>query len=288
MRILVLCVILVLILFKSVPDQSLMTQQPVKFEKPPVIETVLGVQFDPIPMTNAIAGWYWKSALGQEWANANQVQRIEDVFEKFGSEREWRIPNQIRLFQKPTQDRLQISRKDNERMIQVQDTRFIYNWRKIEGSRYPSYDAIIPEFEQQFEGFRDFVTANNLGEIKLNQWEVTYVNHIPKVGLWEGLNDWPNIIPYLRDMFDARAVDAFSSSCQQEIGRQQGRLHTDIKFAKAKSESNEELLLIQLTARGPIDENQDFRRGCDFGHSEIVSAFISLTSDSAHKFWKGN
>ena len=39
-----------------------------KFEAPPVVETLLAVQFAPLPeFTGAMSGWFWKSYLGSDW-----------------------------------------------------------------------------------------------------------------------------------------------------------------------------------------------------------------------------
>src|SRR5438874_10933045 len=59
------------------------------FKRPPVIETVLGVQFDPLPaMTNAHLGLFWE-LLGAEWPHVTDVMAIEQQFERFGEEQLW-------------------------------------------------------------------------------------------------------------------------------------------------------------------------------------------------------
>lgn len=262
-----------------------MTHPLPEFDKPPVIETVIGAQFEPIALTNALAGWYWKSVLESEWNSANQVPSINDVFEKFGAEREYRSTHQLRVSSHPTHDRLQISRNDNERLIQVQPSRFVYNWKKAADSLYPTYKILLPEFEQRFSEFVEFVVMNGLGDIKLNQWEITYVNHIRKGTLWQSVSDWTKLIPALEQLLSSPRADGFASLLQEEIGQQNGRLHTEIKLGKSKT-SEDELLLLQFTARGPITDNVDLRVGCDLGHSEIVKAFDRMTSEYAHKHWK--
>lgn len=262
-----------------------MTNQLPEFDKPPVIETVLGVQFERIPLTNALAGWYWKSQLGDQWSTVNEVQRIEDVFERFGKDREWQTP-QLRLSQQPMPARLQMVREDNERMIQVQDSRFIYNWRKSEGSAYPTYKTLLPEFREYLDQFCKFVSEQKLGDIAFNQWEVIYVNHIPKDELWGTVSDWPKVFPSLGSIIHNQKVDGFAAVLQEEIGNQQGRLHTDIKYGKIKSEGHDEVISLQFTARGPINEKFDLFDGCDLAHSSIVNAFANITSEAAHKHWK--
>jgi hypothetical protein len=68
--------------------------------------------------------------------------------------------------------RTQIIRADDSRLIQVQDTRFIYNWKKAEAGVYPTYKTTRPEFNEAYIKFKKFVQEFDLGEIRENQWEV--------------------------------------------------------------------------------------------------------------------
>jgi len=55
----------------------------ISFRHAPVVETVIGVQFEPLgKMTNAHLGAFWKT-LGPEWPNVTDAPRIEDQFERF-------------------------------------------------------------------------------------------------------------------------------------------------------------------------------------------------------------
>ena len=134
-----------------------MTKALPEFSDPPVVETVLGGQFDRLGLSSALAGWYWKSQLSDKWTTSNDAQRLDDVFERFGDERKWADPApRLRISQSPN-SRLQIIREDGTRMVQVQDSRFIYNWKKNEESSYPSYQTLLHEFKDQVEKFSDFV-----------------------------------------------------------------------------------------------------------------------------------
>src|SRR3989304_8583091 len=151
-----------------------------KFDAPPVIETVLGVQFSRLPgFSTAHAGWFWKSYLKgpERWPKVVDAARLEDQTERFGEE-VWVRPV-VRLTASGAAQRTQIIRADDERMIQIQDSRFILNWRK-QSHDYPSYDVLVPEFRESFASFSRFVQDAGFGSLDLNQWEVTYLNHVPK------------------------------------------------------------------------------------------------------------
>jgi len=263
-----------------------------KFDSPPVIETVLSAQFSPLQnFTDIHVGWYWKNYLDPAWDQVNVVPRIDDSFEQFGGERTWRPEKSLSILTAPESNRSQIVRSDSERMIQVQNTRFIYNWRKPEDSKigYPSYEEIVPEFSVNFSKFEDFVRDSEGTELKLNQWEVTYVNHIKKGELWDTTNDWLEIFPALSVMASdvrGQTIDNFRGFWTLNIDGNKGRLHIDMRHVRVGGASGPEVLLLQLTARGPVNEEVDLYSGFEIGHESIVLSFAEMTSTNSQKFWK--
>ena len=84
------------------------------YENPPVIETVLGVQFDRLAgFKNAHLGSFWKSlgdggdATGETWPTVTDVPPLPVQFERFGEAGAWAKGFQFQLTQDPS-SRLQI------------------------------------------------------------------------------------------------------------------------------------------------------------------------------------
>jgi len=263
------------------------------YDAPPVIETVLGVQFSQIPTySNAHAGWFWKQYLDDAWDQVSEAPRLEDQFELFGQDK-WSQPRGGFIIQtQPVSERTQIVRSNNQRMIQVQNTRFIYNWRKPENSDYPSYNEILPEFLDKFGSFTKFAKDSGNPDLELNQWEVTYVNHIGKGDLWGDVNDWLTLFPklgILSDNVSNQKFDNFRGAWTFAIDENKGKLHVEMKQVKLGTESGAtgpELILLQLTARGPVNNDVDLKTGLDLGHEAIVKTFTDITSTASHEFWK--
>ena len=142
-----------------------MDQDLPKFDAPPVVETLLSIQFAPLPrFSTAHAGWFWQLYLGgeaQDWQSANDAPRLEDEFERFGPSEAWgRMGFKLAPGGQP--QRTQIIRKDEQRMIQVQDSRLVLNWRKrMEG--YPSFEVLAPEFWKCFNAFTSMAQQAGLG-----------------------------------------------------------------------------------------------------------------------------
>ncbi|MFZ5620858.1 MAG: TIGR04255 family protein [Pseudomonadota bacterium] len=266
-----------------------------KFDSPPVIETVFSAQFSPLPgYKNAHSGWFWKNYLPNEWAEINHAPPITDVLERFGDERRWAAAPGIAFAIGDTPDRLQIMCSDRERMIQIQNSRFAYNWKHHPGSEkaYPGYEVLLPEFEDGLNNFKAFVADAHLGDLNFNQWEVIYVNHIPKGDLWNTTNDWSSIIPSLvpppATDVEGQKFDTMRCEWQYVINEDVGRLYLSIAQARIATEKSQEVMEIRLTARGPIqaDKGIDLLKGLEIGHASIVNTFAAITSVEAHQHWK--
>lgn len=261
-----------------------------QFDAPPVIEVVLGVQFAVMPeYSTAHAGWFWKSQLPVDWCTVREAPRLDDAFERFGDEIRW-APEGIRLRAATEPDRVQLVRVDEQRMIQIQNSRFVYNWKKSGESPYPSYRVLRPEFDDVWERYRHFAQGASLGEPKLNQWEVVYVNHLAKGNLWNEVADWHRIIPRLLPPFDGNEFSNFEAMGSNEwryvLPEQRGRLHVLLKHARLR-DGGPEMMVLQLIARGAIDADRGWslESGLDLGHDAIVTSFAGMTSDEAQLHW---
>jgi len=251
----------------------------------------MSVQFSPLDgFTAPIAGWYWKHSLGDEWASVDQAGPVQDQFERFDSDTGWSAPEiKLAIASTPEPVRIQLLRRDQDRMIQVQRTRFMYNWRR-QGDSYPSYQTLRPEFDAHYAEFVRFIDHAALGSLEPNQWEMTYVNHVEKGQLWQTPTDWERILPGFYTpcpaMLEYR-FESFGGEWHLAIEPDRGRLHVAIQHARIESAKGPEVLMLQLTARGPIDTNQgwDLDSGFNVGHEAIVRAFAAMTSKAAHDHW---
>lgn len=169
-------------------------------------------------------------------------------------------------------------------MVQVQDTRFHYNWVKKDGE-YPSYDGLLPEFKEQWAHFQAFCGEEGLGEIKPNQWEITYVNHVPAGSLWQP-GQLASLLPWIQSpASDLVSFEAVAGTWQSSLGEDSGRLH--VKLSRAKHPEQGDLLVVDLTARGPVGEDgPTLGNGLSLGHNAIVFSFAEMTSDKAHREWE--
>ena len=157
----------------------------ITFEKPPVVETVLGVEFPPIQ------GWGVQH-FGLLWS------RIRERFPKFEQQAPIIPVSSVPAIQfqlgSPPVRGWYIDRSET-RVMQVQFDRFNYNWRERPGNeRYPLYATLRPEFEAEWMHFLRFLQENDLAVPTPTQASVTYINHIPRGSGWSSANELGKII----------------------------------------------------------------------------------------------
>lgn len=260
-----------------------------KFDAPPVIETVLNAQFEPLSkFTDAHVGLYCSEFLDKSWNELNEAPKLDDLFEKFGDERKWILGRNMRFVQSGS-DRTQIIRSDDLHMIQIQNSRFIKNWRKQQAQDYPSYEKLLPEFKNDFENFEKFVVDKFEQKLVLNQWELVYVNILEKGQLWNDISDMEKIFPQFRLIgggINDQRFETFSGDWVSIIGENKGRIYINISHVRVGSTDGDEAIRLQITARGPVGDGVSLYDGFDIGHRAIVCTFADITSKLCHEYWE--
>src|SRR4051812_24599118 len=161
-----------------------MTAAP-EFANPPIVELVLGAQFSPLTkLTAGHFGWFWNQ-LGDQWVEPSDAPPLDDQFELFDRP-QWSRPGGLELRLEPVRlpGRFLVRHRANDRLLQLQATRFHLNWRKRDGL-YPSYRRLISEFEGMFDRFTTFAERAGLGAVTVNQWELTYIDAFPQGEYWQ-------------------------------------------------------------------------------------------------------
>lgn len=266
------------------------------FERPPVVETVLGVQFKRLPdFSNAHLGAFWKHLQGDwshllrgTWPRLIDAPILDPTFERFGESGAWApLGAGFKLTSDPSA-RLQIRSQEGDAMIQLQTGRLHYNWLRKDGGEYPRYRYVRPRFDELLRGFKEFLANEGLGEFEPEQWEITYVNHLPKGTVWNAPDDWAGVfvgLPALRAKLSAVRLETFTGAWHFEIEPNKGRLHVEARPARQGSATGPEILRLTLTARGPATDQESLSEGLDLGRASIVTTFKEITSPKAHEFW---
>lgn len=264
-----------------------------KFKNPPVVETVLGVQFDEIEgLLTPHLGLLWHKYR----SNLPLIEEhplLGPAIEKFDVQ----PPSPIEIaFEPKPESRAWFLNRPRSELIQVQRDRFIRNWRKVADVSYPNYEPLRKQFEQDFALFQEFIETEKLGSINVNQCEVTYVNHIePAIGVWESHSQidkilrnwtcWAGSDKFLPVPEDASIRLRFR--IPDASGRPIGRLQAELRSAR-KLTDGAAIFVLNLTARGrptgsDVDAVLDF---LDLGREWVVRGFTELTTTEMHNIWE--
>lgn len=257
-----------------------------RYSNPPVVETVISVQFAPlIGYSSPLAGRFWSIHLAQEWPKSTEAPRIPDQFERFDDEALWMHPTF--MVQSGQPNRVQFTSANEERMIQIQDSRFILNWRKQPDRAYPTYQTLLAEFVALFTKFAAFASEAGLGNIEANGWELTYVNHIPRGDLWNSSSDFSKIVPGLSAVsVSGYNLETMSADWRYTLPNERGRVYASVRHIRIVGKTSE-AMLIQLVARGGInfEKQQSLKEGLELGHEATARCFAALTSAAAQARW---
>ena len=190
----------------------------------------------------------------------------------------------VTVFDKPPLPRVWFVNKDGDRLIQIQRDAFICNWRKQKPEDdYPRYHSVLEKFSEQFAIFETFLIEAKLGEIYPTQYELTYVNLIPRGEGWEHFGDIGEVFPD----FQRRSNSLFPPNIEEFnwqtiFSTDAGRLFVTMVAAKRISDQHP-LIRFELRARGVPNENDTKWKWFDLAHETILHSFVSLTSEGIQK-----
>ncbi len=268
------------------------------FELPPVVEVAIGVQFSPLAEFRS----KHLALLWERWRTDCPVWEdqapIPPTKEWFGAPGPFQ-PDVRFEFGPPPLRRALFSDEGGTELRQVQSDRFVGNWRKL-GDPYPRYDdadgnavlGLRSRFRADLEFVAAFIAEHQLGTLKPNQCEVTYVNHIPRTGPAGAATLEDVVAPWRGEWSDdflpePEAIELAIRYLLTEGGRNVGRLH--VAAMPARDQATGELLTrLTLTAHGvPIGEGIDgVMAFLDLGRRYIVKGFASLTTEAMHRKWR--
>jgi len=258
------------------------------FAKPPVVETVLDVGFSPL------SGWgiphfglFWQS-IRDEYPTFRDQPPVLLERETFGNKQSQRLNVAFEFLNQP-EARCWFEEKSGSRLIQIQQDRFIHNWRKTEEQQeYPRYENVIrPAFEREWDRFCSFLDQQGIGLPEVQQCEVKYVNHVDFDG-WESfthlvdaLETWPGSRGFLPLPESASFITSYL------MPENAGRLRIIAQPAFRHVDSKSVIQLI-LMARGQpkSSDRRAILEWFDLGRQWIVNGFAEFTSAKMHHIWE--
>ena len=265
------------------------TQNLPSYKNPPVTEVVIGVQFDQLQNFSILHHGLYFERIKENYPKFEAHPPLSETKEIFGepSRAVEIVPHFSNM---PPLPRSWFLVADGNKLVQLQQDYFIHNWRKVKGDeKYPRFNNICKEFISLWNDFLKFIQEQKLGNVLLNQWEITYVNHIDKGDIWNSLGDLGNVFNCFTNKFSKKYLpvpEKVVLNSTFAFPEKFGRLYVTLQPAMRKRD-NVECLQLRLTAKGRLASNnsKSINQALDLGHEWIVLGFTDLTTNQAHKFW---
>jgi uncharacterized protein (TIGR04255 family) len=256
-----------------------------KFERPPVVEVAMGVQFRPVFGLRGLALAPLREAWRSEYPRTEEQPPLAPSVE--GSPA--LTPQfQFNLVPVPI-TRQWFLDEAGIQLVQLQQDRLLINWRAGEPpAQYPRYRVLRQTFVDRFGELAGFVSGEGLGELEITQAELSYINAIDvgpdELGhIGQFLRAWSGTEGHhLGDPEQARLTLSF---LVPGIGQPPVRLYAEV--SPAQLESGQRVLFFTLTVRGHpggkgLEEALKFM---DEAREHLVRSFTELTTEATHEAW---
>lgn len=261
-----------------------------EFERPPVNETVLSFQFEPIPNFGIPHfGLYWNT-VRDRYSQFEVVPALDPIQEQFPRPHS-EAPQGVRVEFGTGSPPVRCWYSDGgNSLIQLQNGRFIVNWRKLgQDVPYPRYPEIKQSFQDEWAGFCAFLKSEGWAVPEVNQCEVSYINHIECVtpdGTHLTTSDILRIGGEAAGEGFLPRPSAMHGAMTFDLPDEQGRLSVSFKPATRKTDQKA-LVMLELTARGkPVQPSTDAALAwLDTGREWVVRGFDDMTSEVMHTIW---
>lgn len=261
---------------------------PISFTSPPVVEVVAGVALDGLgpdaaPLLNA----FWAEKARKVFPSLEQQPPYMPAMEEFPSAG---ATIELMFNVGAPVTRLWALTPDGQELLQLQPGWFACNWRKVQPhGEYDRWPARREAFEKWFLALSRFLVEEGVGEPKVTQCEVTYVNHIRAGGVWKRHSDFQRVFDVTFGSHAALAVEQVSAQVDfilDKGGEPRGRLHAKILPAFDR-DGMTPLYVLEMTARGRPDGDglDGALASFDAGRAAINDGFVALTSSAMHAEW---
>jgi len=261
-------------------EHAVSTHRIVDFDRPPIVETALGVVFAPLSRWSMLH-------FGLLWQRFREQYPSTEIKMASG-------PGELRISSGEDLDFGALPIKalfvDNSgtQLVQVQRNAFIRNWRQTEQTtEYEHYENVRPLFERDWGTFCKFLDDEGLGRVEVVQCEVTYINHLVRGREWNTFDDVSRIFRVWGGASGSvRASQMVSFLTAFELPDGAGRLQVVVQPGIRRADSKE-IIQFSLTATGKPQGSsvEDIMKWLDIGHVAVVTNFKELTTAEMHKHW---
>ena len=250
------------------------------YKKPPVNEVICGMRYYPLDkLYIPHVGFLWDK-FREEYPIIQHAPPIASSKGELLIDQASGIP----------MHRIWFINKSDDQLIQFQFDRFYFNWRRRQ-DEYPRYAHVIKNFMNVLDIIINFFMEFDLGKLKPIEYELSYINHIPKGEGWDTIDELPKIFT---DFLWTQTKERFLPNplnvvwkTEFSLPETKGHLIVNLKQA-IRTEDKVPLFVLELKARGngKSTSEKDILEWFNIAHEWIVRGFTDLTTPEIQTIWE--
>lgn len=249
----------------------------VKFNKPPLVEVVFGVEFEAPEFSSVHFGLYWKTIRDKFPLQFDRPPNIEN-------NTDYSIPPLRKVW---------FLSNDKQRLIQLQNNYFSYTWSQEDGEEYPHFEKIFPEFLKQWNHLKFWLSTHEGKSIQPSEYELIYVNLIGESSGWLSTKDHHKIFTFISKGFeDSLEMPKFIDfQVAFPLPNKEGRLLVIVDQRIQESDDTDdnnddpEFAIFRLSASS-FNADGELEPWFKSAHDYMIKAFLALTEEEAQKKWE--
>jgi len=253
----------------------------------------MGVQFERLERLKGVHFGVWWEEFQEDFPKVEEHNALPSIVEPLDMTQPVEI--KLQVSDRPPPVRWWFLNQDATRLIQIQNNRFVFNWRKRASSteRYPSYDVLMVDFMKHLKSFCAFVAKGKHGAFVPKMSEITYVDHIVAGKGWTDHSEMHKVIsPVSLDYSDdylppLESLTFNSSYIFKKDEKALGRLRVNANPAfRGKEKEPIVVMNVSAFARPLAPDIEGIHKALDQAHEWAVRGFASVTPKAMHEVWE--
>jgi len=234
-------------------------------ERPPIVEVVCGIVFEPLDLDGMVLGVYWDGRKA-EYPSRSLQAAFSD--------------NPVIILGSPLLRALLVS-ADKVRVLQLQHDRFFMNWRAL-GSNYPRFSSLEGAPGLLFEALAEF---GKLSDFCLDRFgkrpvplrvELSKIDIIERDKHWTDLDDLARIVPLTGTFKNVHSGGSREFNLQ--FVEREGTTSLVVGLSSVSDHVGGEMRATRIEARAlhPIAAGEDIQQAFTSANDAVNKAFFQL------------